>query len=170
MMATTKQRTAARKNVRKAQAAWQSMSHRQHARAQPQGRAREEPGKGGAGEFNRIRVRPKDEFVTFRTQKLGGADEVRRVAGKRQSGSWDTQAFLISKEAAHVSGGKLVPDTEGVKGVLEKLGSTPRHVEADVFEAKPRRDIPEREKPTPAQQRARGANIKKAQAARRART
>lgn len=62
----------------------------------------------------------------------------------------------------------LVPDTEGVKGVLEKLGSTPRHVEADIFEAKPRRDIPEREKPTPAQQRARKANIKKAQAARHA--
>lgn len=168
-MATTKQREAARKNIKKALAAWKSMSHRQHARAQPEGRAREEPGKGGEGEFYRIRVRPKVEFVTFRTQKLGGEGEVRRVAGKRQSGSWDTQAWLISKDAAHVSGGKLVPDTEGVKGVLEKLGSTPRHVEADVFEAKPRPNVPEREKPTSAQQRARKANIKKAQAAWRAR-
>ena len=167
-MATTKQREAARRNIKKAQAAWKAMSHRQHARAQPEGRDREEPGKGGEGEFYRIRVRPKSEFVTFRTQKLGGKGEVRRVAGKRQSGSWDTQAFLISKEAAHISDGKLVPDTEGVKGVLEKLGSTPWHVEADIFEAKPRRDIPEREKPTPAQQRARKANIKKAQAARHA--
>jgi hypothetical protein len=34
-MATTKQRTAAKRNVRKAQAVWQSMSHREHARAQP---------------------------------------------------------------------------------------------------------------------------------------
>ena len=167
-MATTKQREAARKSINKAQAAWRAMSHQEHARAQPEGRAREKPGLGGGGEYYRIRVRPKDEFVTFRTQKLGGAGEVRRVAGKRPSGSWDTQAFLISKEAAHVSGGKLIPDTEGVKGVLEKLSSTPRHVEADVFEAKPRRKIPEREKPTAAQQRARQANIKKAQAARHA--
>src|SRR5919197_1212373 len=168
-MATTKQREAARRNIRKAQAAWKSMSHEEHARAQPEGRAREEPGKGGEGEFYRIRVRPKGQFVTFRTQELGGKGEVRRVAGKRQSGPWGTQGLLISKEAAHVSGGKLVPDTEGVRGVLEKLGSTPRHVGADVFEAKPRRDVPEREKPTPAQQRARKANIKKAQTARHAR-
>ncbi len=91
---------------------------------------------------------------------------MRRVAGKRESGSWDTQAWLISKDAAHISHGKLVPDTEGVRGVLDKLGSEPRHVEADIFEAKPRPNVPEREKPTPAQQRARRANIKKAQAAR----
>jgi hypothetical protein len=161
-----KQREAARKNIKKAQAAWRAMSHEQHARAQPEGRAREEPGKGGEGAYYRIRVRPKGEFVTFRTQKLGGKEEVRRVAGKRQSGSWDTQTWLISKEAAHVSDGRLIPDTDGVKGVLEKLGSTPRHIEGDVFEAEPRPDVPEREKPTAAQQRARRANIKKAQAAR----
>jgi hypothetical protein len=167
-MATQKQREAARKNIKKAQAAWKAMSHRQHARAQPEGRAREKPGAGGEGEFYRIRVRPKNEFVTFRTQPLGGAGEVRRVAGKRQSGSWDTQTWLISKEAAHVKGGKLVPDTQGVKGVLEKLGSTPRHVKGDVFEARPRPNVPEREKPTPAQRRARSKNIKTAQAARHA--
>jgi hypothetical protein len=156
-MATTKQREAARRNIKKAQAAWQSMSHRQHAQAQPEGRAREKPGMGGEGNFYRIRVRPKSAFVTFRTQRLGRKGDVRRVAGKRQSGSWDTQAFLISKDAAHLAGGKLIPDTEGVKGVLEKLGSKPRHVEGDVFQAKPRRDIPEREKPTAAQRRARSA-------------
>ncbi len=72
-MATQKQRGAARKNIRKAQAAWQSMSHREHARAQPEGRARQKPGEGGEGEYYRIRVRPKDQFVTFRTQKLGGS-------------------------------------------------------------------------------------------------
>jgi hypothetical protein len=42
-------------------------------------------------------------------------------------------------------------------------------VEGDVFEARPRPNVPEREKPTPAQRRARSANIKKAQAARHAR-
>lgn len=76
--------------------------------------------------------------------------------------------WLISKEDAHVEDGKLVADTEEVREVLAKLGSETVHVKGDVFEAKPRRNVPEREKPTPAQQRARRANIKKAQAAKHA--
>src|SRR5262249_54955711 len=165
-MTTQKQRQAARQNIRKAQAAWQSMSHRQRALAQPEGRKRAKPGTQGGGDYYHVTVRPKEDFVTFRTQDVGEPGHVQRVAGKRASGSWATQKWLISKEAAHVAGGKLVPDTEEVKQVLEKLGSRPVHVKGDVFEAKPRRDVPEREKPTPAQQRARRANIKKAQAAR----
>ena len=70
-MATAKQREAARKNIRKAQAAWQSMSHRQHAQARPEGRGRKKPGTGGGGEYYRITVRPKTEFTTFRTQDVG---------------------------------------------------------------------------------------------------
>jgi hypothetical protein len=49
--------------------------------------------------------------------------------------------------------------------VLKTLGSEPVHVTGDRFRAKPRRDIPESEKPTPAMRRAQRANIKKAQAA-----
>jgi hypothetical protein len=167
-VATQKQREAARRNIRKAQAAWKAMPHEQHARAQPEGRGRMKPGTGGGGEYYHVGVRPKEGFVTFRTQDVGEPGHVQRVAGKRQSGSWDTVKWLISKEDAHVEGGKLVPDTEEVRDVLAKLGSEPMHVEGDVFEAKPRRNVPEREKPTPAQQRARRANIKKAQAARHA--
>jgi hypothetical protein len=167
-MATEKQRAAARKNIRKAQAAWQSMSHREHARAQPEGRKRAKPGTKGEGHYYRVGVRPKKEFVTFRTQDVGEPGHVQRLAGKRQSGSWDTVTWLISKEDAHVENGKLIPDTADARDVLEKLGSTPRHVKGDIFEAKPRPNVPEREKPTPAQQRARRANIKKAQAARHA--
>jgi hypothetical protein len=114
-------------------------------------------------------VRPKEQFVTFRTQDVGEPGHIQRVAGKRQSGSWDTVKWLISKQDAHVEGGKLIADTEGARGVLAKLGSEAVHVKGDVFEAKPRPNVPEREKPTPAQQKARSANIKKAQAARRAR-
>lgn len=168
-MATQKQREAARQNIHKAQAAWKSMSRRQHARAQPEGRGRKKPGTGGEGEYYHVAVRPKEDFVTFRTQDVGEPGHVQRVAGKRQSGSWDTVKWLISKEDAHVEDDKLVPDTEEVREVLAKLGSEPVHVKGDVFEAKPRRNVPEREKPTPAQQRARRANIKKAQAARHAR-
>jgi hypothetical protein len=162
-MATEKQRTAARRNIKKAQAAWQAMSHAEHARAQ--GRGRMKPGTTGEGEFFRIQVRPKTEFVTFRTQDVGGPGHVERVAGKRPSGSWDTQAWLIGKRDAHVEDGKLIPDTAGARDLLAKLGSIPRHVKGDVFEAKDRPNVPEAEKPTAAQRRARAANIKKAQAA-----
>jgi hypothetical protein len=169
-MATEKQREAARRNIRKAQAAWQSMSHGQHARAQPEGRERKKPGTAGEGEYYRITVRPKEDFVTFRTQDVGEPGHVERVGGKRSSGSWDTQAWLISKDDAHIEGRKLVPDTDEAKEVLADLGSEPRHVEGDLFEARPRPNVPEREKPTPAQRRARSTNIKKAQAARHARS
>jgi hypothetical protein len=48
---------------------------------------------------------------------------------------------------------------------LEQLGSEPIHVKGDIFEAKPRPNIPEAEKPTTAQRSAQMCNIKKAQAA-----
>src|SRR5262245_34101549 len=121
-MATQKQIEAARRNIKKAQAAWKAMSHRQHARAQPEGRKRAKPGARGEGEFFRVRVRPKDEFVTFRTQDVGEPGHVERVAGRRESGSWDTQAWLISKEDAHVEDGKLIPDTPEARDVIARLG------------------------------------------------
>jgi hypothetical protein len=168
-MTTQKQRAAARKNIRKAQAAWRSMSRRQHSRAQPEGRRRTKPGTAGGGEYFHIAVRPKEDFVTFRTQDVGEAGHIQRVAGKRKSGSWDTIKWLISKQDAHIDDGRLVADTDAAKDALSNLGSTPKHVEGDMFKAKPRRDVPESAKPTPAQKRARRTNIKKAQAARRSR-
>jgi hypothetical protein len=167
-MATQKQIEAARRNIKKAQAARKTMSRRQHAQAQPVGRHRKKPGTGGTGEYYHVGVRPKKGFVTFRTQDVGDPGHIQRVAGQRASGSWDTVKWLISKEDAHVDGGKLIPDTQDARELLAKLGSEPVHVEGDVFEAKPRRNVPEREKPTPAQNRARRENIKKAQAARHA--
>lgn len=165
-MATTKQREAAQQNIKKAQAKWQSMTHRQHAVAQPKGRRRARPGAGG-GEFYRIEVRPKGDFVTFRTQDVGEQGHLERLAGKRSSGSWGTQAWLVSKGDAHLAGDKLIPDSADAKALFDKLGSEPMHLKGDVFRAKDRRNVPEREKPTLAQQKARSANIKKAQAARR---
>ena len=85
-MATAKQIAAAKQNIKKAQKAWQEMSQRQHSLAQPEGRGRKRPGAGG-GEFYRIEVRPKGEFVTFRTQDIGKKGGIERLAGKRQSGS-----------------------------------------------------------------------------------
>jgi hypothetical protein len=166
-MITTKQTQAARKNIKKAQAAWQGMSPRSHARAQPQGRGREKPGATGKGDYYHIEVRPKEQFAFFRTHDVGEKGGIQRVAGRRRSGSWDDQKWLISKEHAHVEGGKLIPDSTDAREVLNALGSDPVHVEGDRFRAKARVNVPEKAKPTQAQKRARRKNIKHAQAARR---
>ncbi|MBO0789595.1 MAG: hypothetical protein J2P36_01420 [Ktedonobacteraceae bacterium] len=166
-MASEKQKEAARENIKKAQQKWQEMTPREHSSAQPEGRKRAKPGTTGEGEFFRIVVRPKEEFTTFRYHDVGGPGHIQRLAGKRQSGSWDTQAWLISKQDAHIENESLIADTDDAREVIGALASKPVHVKADVFEAKDRPNIPEKEKPTPAQKRARSENIEKAQEARR---
>ena len=133
-------------------------------KTQSTGRTRKKPGTTGKGNYYHIDVRPKGEFTTFRTQDVGDPGHLQRVAGRRSSGSWSTAAWLISKEDAHVEGGRLVGDTKEARDLLKKLGSTPAHLTGDRFEAKDRRNVPERAKPTAAQTRARRQNIKKAQA------
>lgn len=144
------------------------MSKRQHSLAQPQGRGRKKPGTTGRGRFYRIEVRPKSEFITFRNQDVGKRGDLERLAGKRSSGSWDTISWLVEKDVAHVSNGRLVIDSPKVKASLEKQIRGPvTHLKGDVFKALPRRNVPESAKPTPAQRRAQMTNIKKAQRARR---
>ena len=162
--------TTAKRNLDKARRTWQSMSPRARAKARPGGRRRAKPGATGGGDYFHVEVRPRGEFQTFRTQDVGGPGGIQRVAGKRGSGSWDTQKWLIGKDQAHVERGRLVPDTEAARGVLESLGSAPTHVQADRFKAKPRPNVSEREKPTQAQRRAQLRNIKLAKAARRRRS
>ena len=162
-MVTNKQRKADKKNIRKAQQKWKSMTSRQHALSQPQGRSRVKPGTKGQGRYYRIVVRPKEQFVTFRVQDVGRKGHSQRLAGKRPNGSWDTQAWLINKKDAHVVKGKLIANDPNTKKILNKLSTTPVHIKGDIFRAKDRKDIPEREKPTSAQRRAQKKNIKKAQ-------
>jgi hypothetical protein len=118
--------------------------------------------------YYHIEVRRKGEFITFRTQDVGKKGGIQRVAGKRSSGSWDDQKWLVSKEDAHVANGKLIPDTTDARELLETLASEPVHFTGDRFKAKPRPNVPEEDKPTQAQRKARQRNIKKAQQARRA--
>lgn len=165
-MATLRQRLAARRNVKQAQARWRSMSSRQRSLAQPEGRRRKRPGAGG-GRYYRVEVRPKSEFVSFRTQDVGRKGHIQRIAGRRSSGSWATVTWLIAKEDAHVDGGRLVPDTSAARQLIDQLGSRPVRTQGDRFRASDRPNVPERKKPTAAQRRARSANIRKAQAARR---
>lgn len=165
-MTTEKQRQAAKRSILKAQRAWRRTSSRAHACAQPEGGGRAKPGSTGQGEYYHIEVRPKGQFAMFRTHDVGKKGGILRVAGKRRTGSWDDQTWLISKKDAHVEDGTLVPDTSAVRDVLETLGSKPLHVTGDRFRAKPRPNVPEESKPTPAQRRAQQRNIQKARAAR----
>lgn len=126
---------------------------------------RAKPGARGTGGFFHIQVRPQSDFVSFRNQDVGARGGIERIAGRRANGSWDTQKWLIGKSEAHLDGDELVADSVAAEKVLRTLGSVPRHLGGDRFIAKPRRDIPENEKPTPAMRRAQHANIKKAQAA-----
>lgn len=165
-MATTKQKEAAKKNIKKAQTKWKEMSHREHARAQPEGRKRAKPGQKATGDYYHIEVRPKEQFKTFRTHDVGKPGHIQRVSGKRESGSWSTQKWLISKNDAHIEDKKLVGDTKDAKNLLKKLGSQVTRTRGDRFQAKPRPNIPEHKKPTVAQKKARQKNIRKAQKAR----
>src|SRR6266508_2472055 len=131
-----------------------------------QTRTRKKPGSGGQGDYYHIEVREGDDFETYRTQDVGEAGHLQRVAGKRSSGSWATVKWLISKEDAHVEDGKLVGDTKDAKDLIKKLGSQPVQVSGERVKAKDRRNVPEKSKPTTAQTHARRQNIKKAQAAR----
>lgn len=165
-MASIKQKDAAKQNIKKAQRRWQEMTPREHALAQPERRKRAKPGTKGEGDYFRIVVRPKEQFTTFRYHDVGEKGHILRLAGKRSSGSWDTQVWLISKDDAHLEGEALIADTDDARKVIEALGTKPKHVKGDTFEAKDRPNVPESNKPTEAQKRARLENIKQAQQAR----
>jgi hypothetical protein len=169
-MTTDKQKKAAQENIKKAQERWQEMTPQERTLAQPEGRKRAKPGTKGEGDYFHIILRPKNEFIFFRTQDVGEKGHLMRIAGRRSNGSWDTLTWLISKEDAHLEGDTLVPDGEDARKLIESLGTKPKHVKGDVFEAKDRPNVPERLKPTEAQKRARLENIKKAQQARRTHT
>ena len=126
---------------------------------------RAKPGSRSAGRFFHIEVRPARDFARFRIQDVGRRGGVQRLAGQRANGTWDTQKWLIEKTDAHIENGELVPDSAAARKVLVSLSSTPVRVTGDRFKAKPRRNIPEAEKPTPAMRRAQMKNIRKAQAA-----
>jgi hypothetical protein len=133
-----------------------------------QTRMRARPGTGGGGRYYRVEVRPKSGFEIFRYHDVGRPGHVKRLAGKRSSGSWADAAWLISKTDAHVRNGVLVADTAGARKVLKDIGPA-RLVRGSLFRGHPRRNVPERAKPTAAQRRARTRNIRAAQRARRTR-
>ena len=167
-MVSARQQRAAQANIKRARTAWQRMSSRARALAQPQGRRRAKPGATGRAGFFHIEVRPRRDFKIFRTHDVGRKGGIERVAGKRASGSWSTQKWLISKEHAHIRNGKLVADSADARHILATLSAVPVRLGGNRFRARDRRNVPEREKPTDAQKRAQRRNIKKVLSARRA--
>ncbi len=127
---------------------------------------RAKPGTRETGNYYRIVLKPREKFTSFRIQDVGRPGHAERLAGKRTSGNWTTQAWLINKKDAHIENGRLVADDPNVKKILNNLSTTPKRIRGDVFKATDRRNIPEKEKPTKAQLRAWRRNIKKAQRAR----
>lgn len=101
MLASLKQRQAAKKNIKE-------------TKAQPKKRGRAKPGTVGEGKFYRVAVRPKNEFVVFRNHDVGRKGHLQRIAGKRKNGTWDTQAWLIAKK-------KLEDYTEARNKVRKRL-------------------------------------------------
>ena len=122
------------------------------------------PGETGKGEYYHIELRPRSEFTIFRTQEVGQPGGIERVAGKRPSGKWTTQKWLISKRLAHVEQGRLVPDTHDAREILDDLGSTPVRIRGDRFRARPRYHLVEAEKGGEVTRRAEGPTILEAEA------
>ena len=158
------QSVTAKKNIVKAQKAWKGMTGRQRALAQPQGRKRAKSGSTGKGNFYRINVRPKGDFLSFRVQDVGEKGGLERIAGRRSSGSWDTVSWLISKDDARIdSRGRLEITDAKARSVMRSLSGRIVHVKGDIFQAHPRTNVAESAKPTSAMRRAQKTNISKAQ-------
>ena len=88
-----------------------------------QQKRRAKPGSMGEGDYYRIELRPSNDFTFFRNHDVGDKGHLIRVAGKRTSGSWDTVAWLVSKEDAHIEGETLIVDSEDAKQLIESLGT-----------------------------------------------
>ena len=142
------------------------MAELKQGKTQSKDKKRAAPGTKGTGDYFRVEIRPSQQFMSFRTQDVGDPGGLLRVTGRRSSGSWDTQAWLVSKTLAHAEGSTLIPDSQDAKNLFDELGSEPKHKKGDVFIAKDRPNIPDWAKPTAAQKQARTTNIKKAQASR----
>ena len=114
---------------------------------------RKAPGSTGKGRFYRINVRPKGEFSSFRMQDVGKTGGLERLAGHRASGSWDTVTWLVEKKDAHVKAGHLMVTGAKAKSVLKNISGHIYHVKGDIFRAHPRKNVPEKAKPTAAMRR-----------------
>lgn len=93
--------------------------------------SRAEAGLRGTGNFYRIEINSKKEFVKFRYQDVGERGHIERLAGQRDNGEWHTHAWLIDKKDAHIENNSLIPDADDAKELFKKqFRSTPNFVES----------------------------------------
>jgi hypothetical protein len=131
------------------------MSKKQRSARQPKGTSRKKPGIGDDGSYYRVVLRPKSEFVKFRTHDVGREGHTKRIAGKRSSGSWATHSWLIHKNDANVEEDQLKTNDKKIKKILGSLRGPIKKYKGNVFRAKPRKNIPEKDKPTKKQRETR---------------
>jgi hypothetical protein len=187
-----RQKSAARKNIRKAQkvrrkgamrrtAARTKATTRSKAKTKSRVRAKTTKTKPRAKStarrraksaarqrgFFHIEVQPKEAFVEFKTQDIGSEGGIERIAGKRAGGAWSTQEWLIAKDQAHVERGTLIGDTVDARRVLTMLGSEPRHIKADRFTIHGPSGMPAEARPTLAPRRAGLTNLQAPQKGRK---
>jgi len=196
-MATARQKSAARKNIRKAQKARRTKSATKRTAARTKTRAkitarskartkspvrtkttktkprakstarRRTKSAARRRGFFHIEVQPKEAFVEFKTQDVGGKSGIERVAGKRAGGAWSTQEWLIAKDQAHLERGMLIGDTVDARRVLTMLGSEPRHIKADRFTIHGHTGVPADVSPTLAPRRGGLTNVQAPQKGRK---
>jgi hypothetical protein len=184
-MATARQKSAARKNIRKARKARVSARSKTTSRAKTKSKARVRAKTAKAKPrakstvrrrtktaarqhgFFHIEVQPREAFMEFKTQEIGRDGGIERVAGKRAGGSWSTQEWLIAKDQAHVERGLLIGDTVDARRVLTMLGTEPRHIKADRFTIHGHTGMPADVSPTLAPRHADLTNVRAPQKGRK---
>jgi hypothetical protein len=184
-MATAPQKSAARKNIRKARKARVSARSKTTSRAKTKSKARVRAKTAKAKPrakstvrrrtktaarqrgFFHIEVQPREAFMEFKTQEIGRDGGIERVAGKRAGGSWSTQEWLIAKDQAHVERGLLIGDTVDARRVLTMLGREPRHIKADRFTIHGHTGMPADVSPTLAPRHADLTNVRAPQKGRK---
>jgi hypothetical protein len=73
-----------------------------------------------AKDYYRIKVRPKNQFSTFRIEHLTENDSI-QITGRLADGSWGTQQWLINKGDVRLEKGKLVADDERIQNAIDHM-------------------------------------------------
>ena len=107
------------------------MAVKQKAAAKPLGH-NPNIGEEGCGDYYILEVRPRPQFEFFRLHDVGDPGHIQRLEGRLSNGEWEDQAWIISKNDAHMENHFLKADTKHAREILEIYGPA-HHVEEDVF-------------------------------------
>lgn len=81
---------------------------------------REEPDLREEDKYFQIEVRPKEDFVLFRTEEAGFPGNTLLVMGKQKNGHWATHKWLIDKKDAYITpDGKIKSDDFTVQRIID---------------------------------------------------